>query len=331
MNEIEKKDQMMRAYWLGALSDEQTESFESDWFGNDDDTELLEMARADLIDDYLSASLSASERNRFEKNFLFNNAEDVALAKLSLQLSREKLSQRGRFGWIGGWIGEIRKLGKIPQIAAAAVLLLICFGLFYVMIFDRNSSGDLTKVSEPQANFDTNITADETITANSDNKNTTAANLAPKNNPDSQNKNSDIKPNKEPIENRRTEENKKVTRENPAKINRQVVFLSVFRGEVKQVSLTNPKDFLTLKIVMPGIDKAYKNYEFRILDANNNLVVKQNLGNSLTTKKSGEIIAVPPLKGSILQKNNVYKTTLVGIDEKGKATELSNYDSFRIN
>ena len=82
---------------------------------------------------------------------------------------------------------------------------------------------------------------------------------------------------------------------------------------------------------MPGIEKAYKSYEIRIYDTDNNLVLRQKLNDNLSLKKSGEKIEIRSLSKNKFKKNNTYKTYLIGLDEKNNVEELSLYDSFKVN
>jgi hypothetical protein len=328
MNELKEKEQIMRDYWLGALNLQQTEQFETDWFSNDDDAELLEIARAELIDDYLSKTLPETEYAQFENSFLLNNLEDVVMANSSLQISREEFVGLEKEIFFEGFFSRIRNFIRSPQIAIA-VLLLACFGLWF-KFYDNDSSQRIVRNAEPVGNLGSeNKTNLDDPDANYNKKDALAA--------ENEIKNTNIKTNEEiaksqnPGVDQNSKIGKKQTTESSPTVPRQVVFLAVFRGSVKTVSLTNPKEIVTLKLMMPGLDKVYKNYVLKISDGGNNLVVKQDLGNKLTSKKSGEILMMPPLKGSLFKKNNIYKTYLVGIDENGNENELINYDSFKID
>jgi hypothetical protein len=331
MSGLNEKEQIMRDYWLGVLSSDQIDIFETNWFGNDDDAELLEIARADLIEDYLSKNLTETEYSQFEKNFLLNNLEDVVLAKSSLQISRETPTDLERGNFFERFLSNARNFISIPQIAVA-VLLLVCFGLWFKFYYN-NSSQEIAHHTEPVTNLEANIRTDSENRTNPDADN---ANYNKKDVAETEVKNVNTKTNKESDEaqnsgvNRNPNIIKKQSNESGVVVSRQVVFLTVFRGSVKTVSLSGHKEIVTLKLTMPGISKAYKNYQLKIYDAGNNLVVKQNLGNKLSLKKSGEILTMPPLKGSLFKKNNTYKTYLVGIDENNAENELINYDSFRI-
>src|SRR5690349_1310230 len=130
MTELDKKEEAMRAYWLGSLSDPQVEVSEIEWFGNDEDTALLEFARNDLIDDYLNKNLATADRAQFEKYFLLNNLEDVAIAQSLLNTSGQEISTGEKLSFFELFFTNARKFIGVPQIAFA-VLLLISFGLIF--------------------------------------------------------------------------------------------------------------------------------------------------------------------------------------------------------
>src|SRR5688500_14128941 len=115
MVEQNKKEQKMRAYWLGELASEQIEAFETSWFESDEDAELLEIVRADLIDDYLAKNLTGSECSKFEENFLPYNLEDIILTKSSVEISREKIAPAKENNITDKFLGGLRGFFGIPQ------------------------------------------------------------------------------------------------------------------------------------------------------------------------------------------------------------------------
>lgn len=333
MNGLNEKEQAMRNYWLGILTGSQTDFFETQWFGDDLDTELLEIARADLIDDYLSENLNEAELSQFEKNFLLDNLADVALAKASLQISMEHAGNSEKKDFFEGFRVSLRNFIRLPQIAAA-VLLLVCFGLWF-KFYDNDFSRQTAQNAEPPVNLENTSRADsengtnsDINRANHDNKDIVTADSEGKNENTGANKKSPEMQN--PGINRNSKIIKKHPKDNTTDIKPQAVFLTVFRGSVKTVGFTDQQKFFTLKLTMPGIDKAYKNYQLKIYDEGNLLIVKQDLGSKLSLKKSGEILTMPPLECSLFKKNNLYKTHLIGIDENGEEIELISYDNFRI-
>jgi hypothetical protein len=340
MNTLEEKKRFMRDYWLNSLSDNQIEKLETEWFANDEDAELLEVVRGDLIEDYLTNSLSRAELDKFKNHFLINNLEEVAIAKSYLELPgetpRKQAAKAGFFEALAeNWRGFIR----IPQIAFALLLVLGGFALF-VSFYNSAPPSDVARIGTPaesdlaRKNQDTvNSTApsqDETKPGAGDEDNSSSSESSRDNS-----QNSGEESAKSPsgsVKNKTTGEK---TAEKPApraaEPQSPVLFLTNFRGNVKTLALAGESRNFSLKLDMPGLDKAYQSYEIRIYDSNNNLVVQQKLNDNLSLKKSGEKIEIRNLSKNKFKKNNTYKTYLVGYDEKNNVEELSLYDSFKVN
>lgn len=317
----------MRDYWLDALGDGQSARLETEWFASDEDAELLEIVRNDLIEDYLTGSLSAPELGRFKNHFLINNPEDVAIAKSYYELgqaAREELVQPGFFETLAA---ALRNFSKVPQIAFTAVLLVAGAG---GLIWFYNSSPVEVARNEP-AGFDR------------DDKNQNAPVAAPENETNSgsgaQNSktNAEIKINQNPAETvdkptKNKAPDERVADKSPGKmVQPQILFLTNFRGSVKTLRLAGENKTFSLKLDMPGIEKAYRSYAIRIYNSKNELIAEQKLTGNLSLKKSGAKIEIRNLGKNKFRKNETYKTYLVGYDEKNNAEELSSYDSFKVD
>ena len=312
MKNLEEKKQFMREYWLNSLTDTQIDAFETEWFSNDEDAELLELVRGNLIQDYLTNRLYPPALDNFEKHFLLNNAEEIAIAQSYLELSRKTLKEAPRPNI---WIRITETLSgfiRIPQIAFAILLI----GASVLLIrFYNSSSVDIAQNEPPK--FDPTIsqnavspTREKTIITESDeNKG---------------NKKAEIK-----------NDNRKVGGNNLEKpvekaIKPPVLFLTNFRGAVKTLKLSSKSKEFLLKLDMPGLEKTYKNYEIRIYDADNKLIARQKLSSNLSSIKSGEKIEVR-LEKDKFKGGQIYKPLLVGYDEENNIEELSSYDNFRID
>jgi hypothetical protein len=320
MNTLEEKKRFMRDYWLDSLSDNQSGLFEIEWFSNDEDAELLEIVRGDLIEDYLTNNLELAELARFKNHFLINNLEEVAIAKSYFELNRTPQRQVADAGFFETLAAGWRSFIKAPQIAFAVFLLggLALFISFYNFATPEVARNEPPKFELPGKNEAVTIPA-----AGADNTSSgikTNNNQKPEEQP-AKSANAGNKPSSEKIP------EKPVQR----RIQPQILFLTNFRGNVKTLKFTDESKNFSLKLDMPGIDKAYRNYEIRIYDSNNNLVVQQKLNENLSLKKSGEKIEIRNLSKGKFKKNNTYKTYLVGLDEKNGASELSLYDSFKVN
>ena len=135
MNDLEK-NRFMREYWLNSLTDAQMNAFETEWFSNDEDTELLELVRGNLINDYLTNSLPPSALNNFENHFLLNNAQEIAIAQSYLELSRQAQNESRRPNIWKTMAEALSSFKRIPQIAFAVLLI----GAFVLLIRFYNST-----------------------------------------------------------------------------------------------------------------------------------------------------------------------------------------------
>lgn len=326
MNTLEEKKRFMRDYWLDSLTDNQTGQMETEWFGNDADAELLEIVRSDLIEDYLTNSLDPSELAKFKNHFLINNLEEVAIAKSYLALGETPQKQIAKAGFFETLAESWRSFVKIPQIAVAILLL---GGLALFINFYNSEPIDIAQ-NEPPA-FDggdknqipqNHISSGETLPGKDDKSSDESPN-------NSQNSGEDS--GKPTVARNKTASEKATEKSAPRTVQPQVLFLTNFRGNVKTLKLADENRNFSLKLDMPGIDKAYKSYEVKIYDSNNNLVVRQKLNDNLSLKKSGEKIEIRNLSKNKFRKNNTYKTFLVAYDDENNVEELSSYDSFKVN
>ena len=182
MKALNKKEELMRDYWLNSLDDNQLERLETEWFGSDEDAELLGIVRADLIGDYLAGDLSRIEKNLFEQNFLRNNLDDVILEKSSIELSRQSNGQK-KFGFLERFSENLRSFGRMPKLAFAVSLLFL--GLFaglFIKFYDNNPPLIAQNAESENAAGDFQNAANENDAPNSVNK--TAVNSEAK--PDTQ-------------------------------------------------------------------------------------------------------------------------------------------------
>lgn len=67
-------DKKIKSYFLGNLSEGESNRLEIEVAENEELFELAEIVEIELIDDYLQGSLSLSDKRRFEKHYLITNA-----------------------------------------------------------------------------------------------------------------------------------------------------------------------------------------------------------------------------------------------------------------
>ena len=325
----------MRDYWLNSLDDNQLEQFETEWFGSDEDAELLSIARTDLIGDYLAGDLSRTEKKMFEQNFLRNNLDDVILEKASIKLSRQSDGQK-IFVFPARFFENLRSFGRMPKLAfAVSLLFLVLFAGFFIKFYDNNppliaQNADSEKVAGNFQNASNENDAADSVNnpaVNSEAEPDEQKNVNQAENTDTKITEPTTKPAKAVDKKNVGDENKTASKP----LNRQVLFLMITRGTAESLKIADSADRVSFKLDMPGLEKAYDRYELRILDAGGNPVIKQTVKENLSLKKSGETITLPNIKTDTFKKNEKYKAVLVGINKNGEEQQLSTYDTFEKN
>jgi hypothetical protein len=330
-----KKEENMREYWLNVMGDDLVAHLETEWFSNDADSELLEIVRADLIDDYIANNLDEPSRLQFEKHFLPNNLDDVLLAKASINLSISQFEEQKNI--FETFIEKIRSFTTFKQVGFA-LLFLACFGLFivYIVNFYNRDSQQIAHLNEPTIQLPGNLSTPEelekTIQPSKNKTNSVSVKETENTVPEPQNIKSkpEISSNL-PVTAPKTPIANKVVVEHKKPILSQVLLLTTLRGNSKILNLSSSAQNVLLKLEMPGIDRLYKSYEVRIYDSTGKLILKQPIAGNLSDKKSGDKINLSSIKTTNFKKNTTYKTSLFGIDEKNEEKELCVYDSFKVN
>lgn len=330
MEVLSEKEELMKAYWLGKLRGERLAAAETEWFGNDDDAQLLEIARMDLIDEYVGGELENREKTLFERNFLANNFDGVVLGKFSAELSHPTKVETAETGIFGRFFDNVKSFGKIQQFAAVAVLLLICSGFLTILLVSdyENETRQIARQTPPGEN------SENILSKNSDANpvQNSPADDAPKTveNDDVESVSSGEKTEKPANQpNRNLEPARNVNKsERSRTVKSQIVFLTILRGDLQSIKIPDSAEAMTLNLDMPGLEKAFDRYEVRISDSGGNEVFRRVIKENLALKKSGEQIVVANIKTEKLKKSEKYKTVLVGIDNNGDEKNLGSYVGF---
>ncbi len=121
----------LRRYFLGDLSDEETESFDIWVISNEDSHDELEAAEDELIEDYLEGNLSERDRALFLENFLVSNERREGL-ELTALLRRESGTATAETLDVGSQRSSFldRLMGAYRPLAAAAAVVIIGFVSF---------------------------------------------------------------------------------------------------------------------------------------------------------------------------------------------------------
>jgi CHAT domain-containing protein len=124
----------IRRYLLGDLDDGEREAFERRLFADDGFLEEILAAEDQLIDDFLTADLTAEEAAMFEKNFLVTEERRRKLrlgkslrtyASKSRAAGTKPVRSSQRWNW-GEWFSPLR----LRRVAVAAVILIAAVGIW---------------------------------------------------------------------------------------------------------------------------------------------------------------------------------------------------------
>lgn len=121
-------DTHMTQYLLGALSEDEREAFEREYFSNAGAFDRLVDAETDLIDRYVRGRLTPDERARFERLYVSHpqRRERVRFAHaLATEIDRRNRERRP------ATVGAALVRWRLPLAAAAAVVFAVAAGLFW--------------------------------------------------------------------------------------------------------------------------------------------------------------------------------------------------------
>lgn len=334
MTETTEKELLMRDYLLGKLGAEESGACESIWFESDEDTELLEAARSELIDDYLIGELPAGEKHDFEHKFLITprNLELVAVAKIHRGLLDEKTVREFDRATVEKEavslpIGFRQKIAEFLslrtlQFALAASVVLIAVGLLVVrqgVLPNRGGSNIEVAQVEPSL-------APERSDANE---------ASPEPSPDTVQTNT--------ISNNHANSNLKL-RETPTpvaapspkaqKTLSSVVTLALATGfrdgsaATPTLNLTNDTKTARLRFAMPGLTGEYDSFALRLVNEKTDRVVWQSALPDLSLQLKGKTLAAN-VPASVL-KDGEYRLMLIGTGNDSAEEILSRF-AFKVN
>ena len=158
----------LESYLLNELPSSEITALEDEFLRNDELFQLLETVEMNLIDRYLENELTEDEKQRFETAFLKNPAnqwklEEARVFRESLDRLRSKQISPQNIRKIPVVDKSLFRAGHLPQIAAAAVVLLLLTAFIGWLAFRSSrqpAPNNLsTKVVPPPTNEDnTNTT-----------------------------------------------------------------------------------------------------------------------------------------------------------------------------
>ena len=127
-------DATLRRYVLGAATDEECAQIEQEYFDDADALERLSAVENDLIDDYVSGQLAASELEAFERRYLASprHRMRVAVARAIKAAAPSARTEPRRRAWAAA-LEAVRGWPLLGQVGVAiAALLIVGAGLWWI-------------------------------------------------------------------------------------------------------------------------------------------------------------------------------------------------------
>ena len=143
---MENQSSELRKYFLGLLSQEESESLEYRMLEDEDFEAELALAQEELVEDFLDERLTENERTLFLNNYLVTDArrEDVDLVrKLRALAARENAAAAGvpEKGVSRGFLSLFRSLMR-PAFAVVLVLLVAAAAGWFLLLRPGSSELD---------------------------------------------------------------------------------------------------------------------------------------------------------------------------------------------
>jgi hypothetical protein len=310
--------ELMRAYWLGSLTVSDAENAIIEWLKNDEDCELLEVAKFDLIEDYSTDNLTDAELQFFKQNFLPHNLEEVAVSKTYFE-TRQKTEIKSPHPSVFDRLKQFfAQFILTPQFALASVLLLVSIFAANRLFFNRsvaetdyiaeNNPPNYNPQNDKPSESDAVDSGQNKIRTHSDNQNNrrTTANVV----------NTFIDKKSEP-------EKPKNSPEKTAALALQIISLSGLRGNEKvpePTTVSTKAKFIAVELNVPDRKNNEQTYELSIKDDAGNLIAKQDLTKEINSKLSGKRISAK-FSTDKFKKDITYIITLTSNRDKANPTD----------
>ena len=321
----------MRDYWLGRLSETEIDNCELEWFSNDEDSQRLDAARTELIEEFLAGALPAGDKMLFEKNFLAvpTNLRDVAVVEAYQRtVKAEKVesflappapasSTESKRGFWQSFFAPSR-------LAFAAVVLLVLVGGFALLNGLRSSD----KIARTNVNVPLPSPAPQTTPSAPPPSPETTVSPRPETETPPKNTNATPKPSPSQTPSPKVETSPPAeTVPTPPKQPGNVIltvaltFGNVRSGgnQIDSVEIPPNYEILRLQVIMPPLTERYRSYAAKIVDENGQIVAQPKLPN-LNDRATRSLIDVD-IPTSKLATGN-YKISIVGRRADGTSKEF---------
>ncbi len=300
-------------YFLGSLSEAGQMTFEEKFFTDADFSEWLDEVETDLIDDYIRGELSATERMKFEENYLITAGRRARVKAAAALWENEKAVIEvtvTKVAKISFWEG-LKTFFTVSQLSFAVPVILLLALLGGIVFFLRQPSNELAEKGNENINIPPIQTPFPTFTPESTSPTPTVSSTQSITPPKTATPN--IKSSPSPIE-----KEKPNTIEAPQPFIATITLFPSLRGdgEVKKIILKKETKSLYLSLNR-DLKGDFENYQVQLSGAGDNLILSQKLSGK---KALGIIISTKKLQ------NGSYKITLKGEKTDGEFRNLSFYN-----
>ena len=155
-----KKNDLLRNYLLGEMSDETRQKIEENFLGDDQIFEEINALEDELYYDYHQNRLTSAERTIFEQKFLrsHEDIEKLVFAKAFLETTGEFAQQKTAakaeiesVSWLKSIAAFFNFSGSTMQFGMAAALLIIVLGVIGLFIQNSRLQNEMAGLQQKQA------------------------------------------------------------------------------------------------------------------------------------------------------------------------------------
>lgn len=313
-----------RRFLFGEMSADDRSAFEAEFVADEDLFEQIRVVEDELIESYIRGTLSFIEKEKFERSFLTtkNRRERVAFTRAIF----EKSARQKEIAAVKTEVEEnssvwtsIANFFKAPKLVfgSAFALLILMFGGWFLL--QSPNQTEIVKQITPTPTVQIAQTNEIQIPSSNQNISVNAnTNLAEK---IPENKNVLPNVNRETPNGSQNSNTQKQTSNNITPV--LALFSGIVRSNGKMSELTLPKNASGANLQLNLKDNIYKIYMVEIVDADGNLIFKNN---NLKAKNSKINLFVPAAK---LRRGD-FMVRLSALNAQNENESVADY-TFRIN
>ncbi len=311
------EEQMMIAYLLGNVTEEEQARLEEKLFGSDEFYEQLQAIKVELTDDYVRGDLTAADRESFVRRFFVTpeNRDEVAFAKAMaralLEISAEQRAPAQtriateKMSWRQSLLAFIRVPSLQFSLAVAAILL--AFGAYWMFSETRRLQYQLEQARAEQTALQRRQQEWQRQAAEQQARNAElSAQLQ-----------------REQAERERLKKEVEQSQPTAATVPAFILTPGLIRGANEPEKLIVPRQARQINLQLDlGGDDQYKSFRAELRTARGNLVWSRDVANARSTSL-GKVVSMN-LPTSLLT-NGEYELTLKGVVSRGRLEDTGYY------